>query len=286
MEHMNESFENERPTNYFLLETAVGTIEAGPEQQERLNELTERLSSGEFHAPVESTDMCKCIDGRSGGYGLYPNSAGGCESLMVADDLTFKKFAGESSETVDEFRAMTDFLRQQQIEIGVHTDSHADGDASGCGANDKLPIIYEYIAQRSEVLRKLSKKLGVEVPDSVHEMIVQNAAERQTFSTGRELLKVVEETGSAHIETLEGVHNEVAAVINTVEGSTLDRMALQQEFGETYQAFNVDVWAFESAAQAISQSNEEKQANVAAMVYYNLATAHVLCGPNMRVVVR
>lgn len=71
-------------------------------------------------------------------------------------------------------------------------------------------------------------------------------------------------------------------------GTTLDRNTLAKKYGNTYQAFNVDAWAFEPTARAIvgdDASDETIQQVVLAMVYYNLATAITLCGPGMRMIV-
>lgn len=285
MEHMNESTEMTKQPDYLLLDHAQGAIEASAEQQERLDEVTELLAQGEFHKLVEGYGVCKCIDGRSGGYGIYPNVAGGTETLLVADDLTTKRFATESGTTADAYGALIDHLDAQRDIVGGHTDDHAHGEMSGCGANDKLDKIYKFIANSGDVLYDLADKLGVVVDDETHEMIVANAAARTEFSTGAELLDVLKEAEEPHIEELLGAHNEVVAVINTIPDTSLDRTALTAKFGTEYQAFNVDAWAFEIAAQKISNDEDEVTAKVAAMAYYNLATAHVLCGKNMRVVV-
>ena len=66
--------------------------------------------------------------------------------------------------------------------------------------------------------------------------------------------------------------------------SDSDRDAIREEFGDDYQAFNVDVWAFPKSAKVISTDERDQQQKLAALVYYNLATALVLVGPSLRVV--
>jgi hypothetical protein len=84
------------------------------------------------------------------------------------------------------------------------------------------------------------------------------AASRTSFSPGRELLAAVTmHADEVFIDTLARSHNEVVAILNTVPGTTLDRDALRHEFGEEYEAFNVDVWSFEEAARAISPTEDE-----------------------------
>lgn len=281
---MEQMTHNEQlKTGFATLTGAGGAIEAGLEQQERLDELTERLASGEFHVATDVALPAGCIDGRLGG-ALRPNTAGGSESLMVADDLTTRRFAGEDGSTLTAYANTLRFLADSNLPIGGHDDEHAGGEKSGCGANDKLPQIYQFLADNGHVIRETALALGVEVDDATHEMITGNAAARQEFSAGSELLGKLAAIDAGSIDHLRGDHNEVVAVINGRPDTTLDRQALASEFGDAYEAFNVDVWSFAEAARAISLTPEEQNQKIAAMVYYNLATAHVLCGPNMRVV--
>ena len=277
-----------------LNEFAEGTIQGDPEKLERLDEATERIGRGEYHKTIDwdfelKMLLARCVDGRTpegGANPLAPNSAGGTESLMVADDLTTKRFAGPDGTTLSAYENMVTTLVSNGYAVGGHTDSHASGEKSGCGANDKLAAIYSYIAKNGDVLRGLAEKLGIDVDDQAHQMIAGNAKARAQFSNGSELLAVLEEHAEEElVDKLQGDHNEVVAAINMRAGTTLDRDALAAEFGPDYQAFNVDAWAFEEAARVISLSDQETRQKVVALTYYNLATALVLAGPKMRVVV-
>ncbi len=281
----------EQETAYIELgEMAVGTIEAGPDQQERLEECIERIARGEFHKGITSGVIlpARCVDGRSPAVGaapLAPNAAGGTESLFVADDLTTKRFASQDGSTASGYANTLEVLRSEGYEVGGHTDSHARGDASGCGANDKLPRIYQYITERGDTLQAMAAQLGVIVPADIHELITSSARARTIFSSGAELLTLLKENAKeVYVDSLEGEHNEVVAVINKRPGTTLDRDALQAVFGPDYQAFNVDAWSFNEAARATSLTPEEAQQKAIAMVYYNLATTLVLAGSKMRIV--
>jgi hypothetical protein len=144
------------------------------------------------------------------------------------------------------------------------------------------------IGKRAAEIRALAESIGVEVDNQTHETIVGNARGRTEFSNGTELYDVLDAAiGNEAIDHLRGSHNEVLAVINKRANTTLDRDVLELEFGPNYEAFNVDAWAFQEAANMIStidDSDEAKQ-KVAAMAYYNFATALVLGGPGLRVVV-
>ncbi len=269
---------------YMTLDNAIGTIEAKEHQQERLEELTDRLRTGEFHVETEITLPCGCMDGRCG-CTIKPNTAGGTLSIFVADDLTTKRFAGEDDSTLEGYKNIVQLVKASGHKAGGHDETYDSGAKTGCGASDRLELIYGFMATDSEVLRDIALELGIEVSDDEHDSITNAAAERTNFSSSKDLLKVIADDPEIEVDHARGKHNEVIAIINTKEGTTLDRDALEAEFGPDYEAFNVDVWSFEAAAELTSISEEEAKQKFIAMVYYNLATSHVLCGKKMRVIV-
>jgi len=284
MEHdvMDTTFENDARVEFMTLGAAgQGGIEAGEDQRERLEEFTERVGSGEFHRETTGTIPCACIDGRpcANNKELMPNGPGGGEVMMVADDLTTKDFAldGDTT-TAGQYQNAVAFLAEAGYPIGAHID---------CGANNKLPAVYAYIRDNAAALRDIAQTLGYEISDSDHELIVGNAAARADFSDGDEILDVARDQ-DGRIDELEGEHKEVVAVINRRPGTTLDRDAVKAEFGEDYEAFNVDEWSFAEAARVISHmgGEDEVRQKRTAMLYNTLAIAGLLCGPNMRVIVR
>ncbi|HET8883939.1 MAG TPA: cadmium-containing carbonic anhydrase [Candidatus Saccharimonadales bacterium] len=290
--HPKDTDEMEQKVAFMELgDAAIGTIEAGQNQQERLEEFTERVGRGEFHKEITNgvTIPVRCVDGRNiptGAHSLAPNAAGGTESIFVADDLTTKRFAGYDDSTVAGYTAVVEMLTSNGYEVGGHTDSHAHDEISGCGANDKLPQMYQYISERGDTLRSVASQLGIDIADDVHNMIVDNATQRTEFSSGAELLSVLEANAKEEfVDHLDGEHNEVVLTVCTRPGVTLDRDTLQAAFGSDYEAFNVDVWSFEQAARLTSENDEEVAQKIAAMTYYNLATAFVLAGPRQRVTV-
>lgn len=279
---------------------AQGTIEAGSDQQERLGEITERVGRGEYHKEIDwdfefKMLLARCVDGRLTdieGKPLAPNAAGGTETIFVADDLTTKRYAAEDGSTAGGYENLVRALVAGNYVVGGHSDEHKDDEKSGCGANDRLAAIYQYMAENGETLKALTEQiLGASIDADDHGTIVDNASARSEFSNGKELLeKLMGETAKANrgdefVDPLVGGHNEVVASINKRVGTTLDRDALAAEFGPEYQAFNVDAWAFEEAARATSLTEDEVRQKVIAMTYYNLATTMVLAGSKMRVVI-
>lgn len=287
---MMTSIDNEKSPRFITLEAAgEGAIQAGETQQERLEEFTNRVGYGEFHRSAVGTIPCKCIDGRTGGQGdLMPNTAGGSETLMVADDLTSKDFMldGDRSTSAQYARTL-EFLAQGGYSVGGHTAVELHGAPSGCGANDKLADIYGYISRNGDTLRGITTSvLGYDISDADHDLIIGNATDRTEFTTGDDLLATLRKTGGDEcVDNLRGAHTEVMAVINRRAGTTLDRDAIEAEFGSQYEAFNIDEWAFENGAKLMARTDADTHQKRIAMAYYNFATAGVLCGPDMRVVV-
>ena len=285
MQSHEATFDMEQNITFIKLgEFGTGTIEPKEYQQERLEELTRRVGSGEFHRETNATSLCKCIDGRrctNSVEGL--NSAGGSLSYVVADDLTTQRFVGEDFTTsIDN---TFEVLRGQGQKIGVHCESHAGGEKSGCGADDRLSEIYAKIVSDETTVRTLAEQiLDESIDDETHQMIVANAATRSDFGTGSDNYDTMCRDG-AESEILEGEHNEVIAIINRSAGRTLNRDALAAEFGDEYEAFNVDAAGFMDAAKTISVTEREAYQKCVALAYYNLAAAGVLCGPGMRVAV-
>lgn len=271
---------------YDELAEGEGSIQAGPEQQDRLDEFTESLLSGRYHVETDLRIVCGCIDGRCG-CTIKPNSAGGTETLMVMDDLTNKQFRSNDNTTVGAYRNILNFLKKQDLPIGGHDDEHAIGDASGCGANDKLADIYEIIARKADYIRSLAVEYGINVDEATHDLIVSNAAARDNFSTGAELKVELDSATNGEYDHLVGDHTEVVAVLNTRFGTSLDRDAVKAEFGDDYKVFNVDVWALDESANVISTTPDSTEARMkmVAGVYYNFGAAIKLAGPRMRVIV-
>lgn len=272
-----------------LGEIAEGSIGETIETRPRLEELTQRLGNGEFHVETPIVLPCGCIDGRCGG-NVRPDTAGGTLSLVVADDLLSQQYAGDGS-TLEAARNVYEYIAEAGYEVGGHTADEVHGDgASGCGANDKLQAIYRIIgSEKSATIRELAGAFGATVSDETHQSIIEGATRRSAFSSGESILNevILPIGGEDSVDTLVGEHKEVVAVVNHRTGTTLDRDALEREFGKDYEAFNIDAWSFENGARALYPDADDAtiERTVAAMVYYNIATAIALCGPTMRVIV-
>lgn len=266
----------------------IGKIEAHEWQNDRLEEVTDRVGSGEFHVRTNETIPVCCIDGRCAKVERYlPCAAGGTETLTIADDLTTRRFA-DSDDLVSAHANLALFVTQQGHLVGSHTGPHANAElgTADCGASDRLAEIYQYINTHADTLKQLAIRLGFSDKETLHESIVARARARTQFPRSVEMVDTIAEvSGADSRDELEGDHAEVLAVINMREHTTLDHHAVQREFGDEYMSFNIDAWSFDAAARMIADSDEEVVAKTLAMAYYNLATAGVLCGPHMRLAV-
>ena len=283
-----ERIGEETPRAAVLGDVAEGTIGAGEVLPERFGEFVERVAGGDFHVPVPQVYPAGCVDGRCGDDELAPNTAGGVAlTALVADALTAGRFQNETHDTCSALAQAIDFLRRKDVPIAGHTDDHAHGKASGCGANDKLPMIFNLLQRKGDAVRGIVESLGVAVDDDTHQHLITNAQQPREFDTVREVFEQLRKADGAHIATLRGGHQEVMAVINLREGTTLDRTALATEFGEQLQSFNVDVWALKNLAEVLADGSDDGSANqlFRAMLYYNVATTLVLADSSLRVAV-
>lgn len=252
-----------------------------------------RVPDGDEQTPVDMRIPRWCVDGRcdAEGYDPAPDAAGGTYSLVSADALIdCDALLANGENCLSHADQLFDGLIENGYEIGGHCDNHASGENSGCGACDKMPQIFERISKNVHELSAFASKLGVDIPEELADKIANNAqalVEGQYMVCGADMAqKIRDKTDDSHVETLQDAHNEVALVVNTQQGTTLDRRSLASELGTQYQAFNLDVWALENGVRAIASTEQEFQEKFAAAVLYNIATASVLTGPSMRLVVR
>lgn len=276
-----------------LGEAATGTID--PETRgvasEVIQDAAECLHGDEFFVRTDLLLPCQCVDGRhraDGSCEPAPNAAGGSESAVIADALTTQRLMN-TSDTVATHAAKV-FATLGDYEIGGHRDvAHADSEKSGCGANDKLGLILAKITDESSAIRAFLTVRGIAVTGTLHTSIVERASElvdRDYAATAGEAVTQVTETHDGMVELLDGPHNEAILVVNTAEGTTLDRAKFREEFGDDVEAFNVDVWALQHMAEATSITTDEITPKFVAALYYNVATALTLAGPSVRVVTR
>lgn len=278
---------------------ATGSIDPGARtdiELEKVQELARKLQGDVYDVQIADelqSFLLSCIDGRTtespDELRPSPNAAGGTMTPFISELLTQSSAMDiESENTLDAFEKFVAALAEKHIPIGGHGDDHS---SCGCGANAKAAEIVSFIATNMDVLvQTLESATGSADYDAASfiQLRAKELVERDGFfSQGEAIDGVIQEhADEKDYQTVRGGHNEVIIRLNTKHGTTLDRHTLKHDFGDAYQVFNVDVWAFEEASRKIGGSEEEIQRRVTAMVFYNLATAFVLCGPTQNAMVR
>lgn len=302
--------DRQNTTTTTLERNAVGSID--PRARVEKREITEdaidhfasELHGDRFYTKIDSFMPKCCVDGRhrlDGSCEYGANAAGGAFSLLVADMLTTQRFrrgadGEEAANTLQYAANLFDHLNSAgyQGQYGDHRADHHGEDQAGCGAVDKMFQAVAFIAARGDQLREMLESLGVVVDDEMHSDIIKAADEQVKeqglkFASGDQMLSALEEVaGDESVEILTGPHNEVAVVINERLGTTLDRAAIQNEYGDDLEAFNYDRWAMREAVKVISQdvTTQEAERKLLAADYFNLAVTCILAGPSLRVVTR
>lgn len=234
-----------------------------------------------------------CVDGREDAEDvpLAPNAAGGSYSMVIGEALIDASALIANNETsASHGKKMFKSLVVNKYEVGAHIDNHATPEKCGCGACDRQAEIITFLAENIEELSTKAGGLGVQIEESLQAKIKTNANSliaANYVSSGNDMIESVKEVaGDSSVQTLQGSHNEVVLAVNVNQvGKTLNRNAIREKFGNDYQAFNLDFWALKNGIKAISVNESEANEKLAAAVLYNIATACVLAGPSLRVVV-
>lgn len=278
---------------------AIGAI--GPDQRiasgeitaSNLNRFLEQL--GQYFIPIAAEGRsipAQCVDGRSrkdGSYEPAPKAAAGTFSAVIGDALTNASYRQPHTSAATHAKTVYAYLLRHGY-VGGHDADHTSGQGCGCGAEDKLQEILTFIRDKGDAIKAFLADVGVAIDDETHRLIVSQATkllEEQYVVPGAELRDAyIEVAGKDSVETLTGPHHEVALVVNTEAGTTIDRAKLAESYGDSLQVFELDVPSLQVAADALSISEHEAAQKFAAMLYYNVATAAVLADKSLRIAVR
>jgi len=198
---------------------------------------------------------------------------------------------------------ISDQLTDRGIAFGAHTDTHAEGEKSGCGAIDRYDEISGNISVfRDEIIASLETLYGETFDENSGAIlaVLDNYDELNDYHdmTGAETMAFIEKKHSV-IKKLKGDHNECLVVLNTVEGTTLDQKALKKQLenrqiDEDVQSFAVDVWRGEMYAREVSDvasehgydKNESYKKAYADFLIRTLATSGTLTAGDQPVIMR
>lgn len=164
------------------------------------------------------------------------------------------------------------------INYGAHTDDHASGSKSGCGAIDNAPtIISNAVKYRDEIYATL-KVLDLDLPqiDSIFKNFADYSrqVEGQTYE-GRQVIQEATEDGKV-VKELAGPHLEMYIILNTVNGFTVDQEKIRQLSDSKAQVFVVDVWRLEELADSMYEEQDARNKAFIGGIVYSLSTAATL----------
>lgn len=195
-----------------------------------------------------------CVDGREGkrvdasgheiNEPLYPQALGGSLNIAVVKwILTANRnnYSDFMEETLEE-------LANAGYSIGAHRGLHKNGEtASDCGFADNLAKIITTLGSKADEIWELLTQADPNIAkyqkywDEILEQV--RNANIDSIPTGKEMVDKVEEN-NASIQDLDGDHAELAAIVNTKHGKTLD---VDKNQGNP--AFNLDLWYVEEQAK-------------------------------------
>ena len=240
--------------------------------------LESRISSGElsegeissnlknlpkYFVQIGSNSPKRCGDGRSRVLdqesddktdnlvdGLGAQSFGGSVSDAIA--LRLKHGFVPGSTLLGDLEAVSR-NHKSKFALGGHTDDHAHGDATGCGAIDGQVRKNEILCDESknktikEVLENVYSKTGLEFNQQLFENATRNAKtilnnSKSYFANKQKALETITDNTPNGVEVLSGSHGEISLTINLRNGTTFDKNGYNKLTNGKIQNFNIDAW--------------------------------------------
>lgn len=208
------------------------------EEQSRQFEISAMLNN--FVGIINPKSLSQfCVDGRnSGKQGLYLQALGGSYHLITLNWLLTSGKASEYNEVQQETLSQ---LRNKGYRLSVHKGHHAEGEKSDCGFADNNGKIIKTLSKKADDIWKLiiqaDPTLVSELPTWNEIKTLVSRADVDHIPSGNDLINQATDGYQADLQTLEGEHKEIAAVINFKRDTTLD-----VDKNQGTQAFNLDLW--------------------------------------------
>lgn len=204
---------------------------------------------------------------------------GGGATMALASKIA----VGEVDEPLQQLfrQAMTE-LDDHDIDYGAHSDEHAHGSKSGCGAIDNAPVIIANAAKYRDgiyaTLLSLDDTIDAQMLDDVLDSFEAYNTQANTVNyTGKDVLDDIASEDKV-IKKLISDHYEMFIVLNTVEGYTVNQHTVRDATKENVQVFTVDMWRIADIAYRLYSEDPEEiqQRAVLGELVYTLATAATL----------
>lgn len=286
---MNEELYMAETENVTILDGA-GSVK--PTGQYELAEVVKAM--GDAQKPVEAPEIV-CIDERPGDDPVRLKTPGGATitgfAAVVLMDGKWNMLKQEQSEAaVDWYQRVVDVQSDAGLKLGGHTDNHASGESSNCGAADKLALMIADAAEHGMSpgwMGLAEKVLGENFDKEIWAARVADAksiTDRNALASwnGGMMLQALRAKDGV-IEVLNGDHDEVrdpnndrhnhwgeGIKINTVTGMSNDRDHAAIPF------FQVDVEAVAASIQPLATDEIEAKKLLHAAVLYVESVAYRL----------
>lgn len=235
-------------------------LDSGELSAEDVKAAHERVAK--FFVPVTYGAPKRCGDGRTiDGYnissslwfkrGLGPQILGGTGGDATGVRLS-KGYEPGATFTGDVSRTAVD--HRSKFAPGDHTDDHAEGEKTGCGAIDgqvrknEIHTDPERSKTVESVVKFIYKTADLPLPLDLFQELKANAQSinehaTEYFANKHKALDEISAVSPKGIEPLVGTHNEISLTLNFVDGTTFDRDAYNAQTDGKIQNFNIDVWA-------------------------------------------
>lgn len=205
---------------------------------------------------------------------------GGSAVMMGAALIGIDRVHGKESLN-EVFKSSIGLLMERGIDFGAHTDDHAHGENCGCGAIDKAPQILNNISKYKD---EIESTLGVLLGDTMNgNMLNEVLGSFESYSESANMTdyspKAVKDeiVGKGKIvKELTGAHKEVAILLNTVRGKTINQGYIRKITHDEAQVFAVDMWRLEDISHQAFDNDENRQKALFSMLVYTLAVAGTL----------
>lgn len=213
---------------------------------------------------------------------------GGGPAMVAATIIGLDKT--QNKPLTDVFTTAISLLKSKFTGFGGHTDTHASGDASGCGAIDKAPAVIANAVTYHQEIAATIQALGVDIDglDQIFAGYKNYAAQLQNQPyAGQAVMKQVVESGKV-VKELADDHREMYIVLNTAYGYTVNQKLIREVSGGKVQVFAVDLWRLQelvrklyaidltSLEEAQEQMHQTQQTAFLSELVYTLAVAATL----------
>ena len=304
-------------------------LEKDPTLEDRINEVLEPNNFRKYIVSADKKAPRRCIDGRPiKGWAdndklqrrpLGPKVAGATAHAALAqrivEDDSIKDLVKNGLTFNDDILHTIDLYIGAGIGFGIHIDDRAKDNNTGCGAIDNIGRILAKL-QSPEALQQLRALTQTILGDSFDRHVVNDVIARMLFLDAinprympkegndpkgeyiykKTIVDNVKEAAAEHhepVEQLEGPHNEVALMLNSVVDTTIDTDRLSHDTDGEIQVFGWDVWeVFKEAemlfplvgdSDAQNKAIENRLKHVTVRTILGIATAMVLTDGSLKV---